>query len=378
MFEDIKPYNDAQASAALKKASKHPLLKDVSAFVYPDLDTSELKHILSDIRGVDDFQTKVMYPAVKAVINRTTGGLTYNGLDWFRQNPTKRFLLLSNHRDIVMDSAFVQFILKDNNLPLSEIAVGDNLIANSFIEYLMRSNRMVKVIRSSNPREVYTTSVVLSDYIRRRITGKSVDSPEGLAEDGGSSIWLASRNGRTKDGYDLTEQGLLKMLDMSGSGDFVENFKQISILPVSISYELEPCAIRKAVELWKKQKQGFYKKAPMEDIESIITGILQQKGRVHVEFCKPITDEELADAAQHSKNERLRRLAEIIDERIVSAYRIWPTNVNASKMLKGEKPDDLFENYLAAEMSAVPDECNREEVKELLLRIYSNPLDRKS
>jgi hypothetical protein len=260
MFEDIKPYNDAQAAAALKKASKHPLMKDISAFVYPDLDTSALKRILSDIQGVDDFQTKVMYPAVKAVINKTTGGLTYNGLEWFKQDLSRRFLLLSNHRDIVMDSAFVQFILKDNGLPLSEIAVGDNLIANSFIEYLMRSNRMVKVIRSSNPREVYTTSVVLSDYIRRRITGRSVDSPEGMSEDGGASIWLANRNGRTKDGYDLTEQGLLKMLDMSGSGDFVADFKQISILPVSISYELEPCAVRKAVELWKKNSRASIKK----------------------------------------------------------------------------------------------------------------------
>lgn len=377
MFEDIRPYNDAQASAALRRVAGHPALESISRFLYPSLDPSFLRETLSSITGVDDFQTRVMYDAVKSIIEKTTDGLTFGGLEHFIDNPSKRYLLLGNHRDIVLDSAFLQFILKDNHLPLSEIAVGDNLVGQSFVEDLMRSNRMVKVVRTGTPRELYMCSLSLSSYIRRRITGASLDSEEGREPDGGASIWVAHRQGRTKDGHDRTEQGLLKMLSLSSDAPFAEQFSQLCIMPVSISYEYEPCALRKALELWKKSLDGVYKKAPNEDLESIITGITQYKGKVHMEFCKPIEDSELQSITNPVANERFRVLAEIIDQRIVSSYRIFGTSVEAARMLDGEAVPGAFADYLEAELAKAPESCDREAVRKRMLETYAAPYLRK-
>jgi len=376
-FDDIRPYNDEQTMRAIRRAASHPFMDDVSRFLYPDIDTSLLRKTLGSIKGVDDFQTKVMYYAVKSIIEKTTSGLTFGGLEYVREHPNRRFLFLANHRDIVLDSAFLQFILKDNSLPLSEIAVGDNLIANSFVEDLMRSNRMVKVVRSGSPRELYAASTIFSQYLRRRILGLGLDVEDALSEDGGASIWLAHRQGRTKDGYDLTEQGLLKMLQLSGKGDFVEDFAELNILPLSISYEYEPCDARKAYELIKKYEQGYYVKAPMEDIESILAGIMQYKGKVHIEFCKPLTVLELEFAAKEQKNDRFRALADIIDSRIVNAYKLWDSNRDASEILLDRVVDDEFSGYIDKLVSSCPESVSPKKFRNQLLNIYAAPYDRK-
>jgi len=369
MYEDIRPFDDALTSAALKRASHNQLIEQISAFLFPGKDPDILKNTLNTITGVDDFQTRVMYPAVRSIISKTTKGVTYDGLHYFKGG--KRFLMLSNHRDIVLDPAFIQYIFKDNDLPLSEIAVGDNLIANQFIEDLMRSNRMIKVVRSSNPREVYETSKTLSSYIRMR-----------LHDEKPASIWIAHRNGRTKDGNDRTEQGLLKMVSMSGSKDFVENMSELSIMPVSISYEIESCAIQKAYEVYLKGVMGKYIKRPGEDMKSIITGIIQEKGRVHISFCKPITKAELQECDTYEKNDKFRRLAEIIDERIIDGYKIWPTNEIAASVVTGEEfPDSdvkgWFIDYLSRRMKEISGVQDPGAVRDNLIRIYANPALRK-
>lgn len=369
MYDNIRPYDDNQTREALKRASKNQLIEQISAFLFPGKDPDILKNTLNTINGVDDFQTRVMFPAVRSIIAKTTKGVTFDGLRHFRDG--KRHLMLSNHRDIVLDPAFIQYIFKDNDMPFSEIAVGDNLIANQFIEDLMRSNRMITVVRSSNPREVYETSKNLSSYIRGRLHGE--DS---------ASIWIAHRNGRTKNGEDHTEQGLLKMLSMSGKGDFVENMGELSIMPVSISYEIETCAIQKAYEVYLKGMYGKYIKRPGEDMKSIITGIIQEKGRVHITFCKPITEQELRECGTFGKNDRFRKLAEIIDARILNGYRIWPTNEVAASMVLGTEPSDAdvhewFLDYLDRRMKEISGIPDPEQVRQNLIRIYANPALRK-
>ncbi|MBQ0024496.1 MAG: 1-acyl-sn-glycerol-3-phosphate acyltransferase [Bacteroidales bacterium] len=370
MFDDIRPYNDAETSEALKRASNNPLMERISAFLFPGKDPDILRNTLNTITGVDDFQTRVMYPAVRSIISKTTKGLSYEGLEHFKSG--KCFLLLSNHRDIVLDPAFIQYILKDNRLRLTDIAIGDNLISDPFIEDLMRSNRMVKVVRSCNRREVYSTSKVLSDYIRTRIHS---DDP--------ASVWIAHRNGRTKNGDDRTEQGLLKMLSMSGSEDFVENMEELCIMPVSISYEIESCAVEKAFETYVKNIAGSYVKRPGEDLKSIITGIIQNKGRVHISFCEPISHSELEYCSKFANNERFRALAQIVDDRILAGYRIWPSNIVASEILLGKEPSNIysvnsFSAYLEKQLRDLPMNVNRNEVRELLLAIYATPAIRKS
>lgn len=355
---------------ALKRASNNPLMEQISAFLFPGKDPDILRNTLNTITGVDDFQTRVMFPAVRSIISKTTKGLTFDGLQYFTHG--KRYLMLSNHRDIVLDPAFIQYIFKSNNLPFSEIAVGDNLISNQFIEDLMRSNRMIKVVRSTNPRAVYDTSKILSAYIRER-----------LHDENPASVWIAHRNGRTKNGDDRTEQGLLKMISMSGSKNFVENMSELSIMPVAISYEIESCAIQKAYEVYLKAALGKYLKRPGEDMKSIITGIIQEKGRVHISFCKPITKAELELCDKEEKNDKFRKLAEIIDDRILAGYRIWPTNEEAAAMLTGkESPDpdvhEWFLSYLDRRMKDISGVQHPDEVRKNLIKIYATPALRKN
>ncbi len=307
-----------------------------------------------------------MSKVVDKVLSETSAGLTYGGLEYF--DGGKKHLIVSNHRDIVLDSAIIQLILFKHDVPRTEIAVGDNLITSSFIEDITRCNRMIKVIRSTSPREVYTTSKVLSEYIRYNVASQV------------SSIWIAQRNGRTKDGADVTEQGVLKMFDMSGSGDFVKDFTELSIMPASVSYEYEPCDILKAIELYISRRQK-YVKAEGEDLNSILTGIMQPKGRIHIQFNEPLTAEEVNSAATLDKNERFKALGVAMDRKIIANYKLWPNNYIAYDLLGGtDKFTDkytleekaAFVGYINARLEKV--EGDKEEIKEILLGIYANPV----
>lgn len=378
MFENIRPYDDEKAREVLHEFSKHEMVAAISEFLYPGKNPQIMRDALAQTDGVYDFQHRIMYPAVGQIIDLTTDGLSVRGIEHLKNAKGKNFLILSNHRDIVLDPALLQHVLISNGLQTSEIAVGNNLVSVPYIGDLMRSNRMIEVIRNGSPRELYDSSSKFSEYIRRRITGRSLDVEGEQSPDGGASIWLAHRQGRTKNGYDLTEQGLLKMLDMSGTGSFEENFAELNIIPLSISYEFEPCGIKKAVETWKKATYGFYRKAEMEDIYSIVSGITEPKGRVHMHFCKPITAEELAECGALEKNERYRRLGEIIDNRIVENYKIWNSSKDAWLMLKGLRTYPPFEEYIEAEMTKVPEDCDKEAVMRELLNIYAAPYLRKN
>jgi len=370
VFEDIRPYNDRETVEALARVADHPLTESISKYFYPDEERGYLGELLRSVTGTYDFQAKIMYHVIGSVMKGTTDGVTFSGLEYFTSDKNRRFLLLSNHRDIVLDSAFIQFILEDHKLPLTEIAVGDNLISDSYIEDIIRSNRMIKVVRSDNPREVYNSSQIFSQYIRSST----------------SNIWLAHRNGRAKDGVDATEQGLLKMLDMSGRGDFISNFAELNIMPVSISYEIETCGIEKALETWIRDNTGTYKKAPGEDTESILKGIKQPKGAVHISFCQPLTPEELQETNSFSRNEKFQYLASVIDKKILDGFRLYSSHYIAADILNGENrfsenysadEKNAFKTYLEREISAVPASADRDAVLDNLLHIYANPVFRK-
>lgn len=363
-FENIRPYIDNEVSSALARIADNENLRKISSYLFPGKDGAYFKNLLLECKTVDSFQEKVMAVIVNKILSDTARSFTYNGLE----NISKPHLIVSNHRDITLDSAIVQIILFTNHIPTTEIAVGDNLITSPFIEDLARSNKMIKVIRSSSPREVYSTSIVLSSYIRHQVAN------------GISSVWIAQRNGRTKDGYDQTEQGLLKMFDMSGSGDFVSDFESLSILPVSISYEYEPCDLLKTIELYISRRRK-YVKAKNEDLNSILTGVMQFKGGIHIEFNKTVERADLEPLAGMDKNEKFKALASIIDSRIVSSYRLWKNNYIAYDMLKGgsrfsdrytEAERASFESYMKFKLADT--EGDRTEMEEIFLSIYANPI----
>ena len=338
-FESISPYTDEQASEALGKLAEYPVVGQASQYFFPEESPDFLKNVLKQIKTIDEFQILVMQRFVRWVLDHTAKNFSYDGIS--NIDPSKKFLALSNHRDIIMDPAITQLVLYTNGIPMTEIAVGDNLITNEAIEYLIRSNRMIKVVRGISARELYLSSQMLSKYIRLNITEQR------------SSIWLAQRQGRTKNGYDVTEQGLLKMLDMSGTSDFQANFEALNIIPMSISYEYEPC------------------------------DILQQKGNIHLNIGKPLTSEEIAAAAKCDKNDRYQLIRHAVDIRVIEGYKLWKTNYVAYDILNHsyryshmyEIADvENFVAYMEKQLDSVEQSLNRDDLRKHFLEIYANPV----
>ncbi len=367
-FESISPYTDEQASEALGKLADYPAVAQASRYFFPEESPDFLKNVLKQIKTIDQFQVLVMQRFVRWVLEHTAKNFSYDGIS--NIDPGKKFLALSNHRDIIMDPAITQLVLYTNGIPMTEIAVGDNLITNEAIEYLIRSNRMIKVVRGISARELYLSSQLLSKYIRLNITEQR------------SSIWLAQRQGRTKNGYDVTEQGLLKMLDMSGTGDFQSNFAALNIIPMSISYEYEPCDILKARETVISRKQK-YVKAEGEDFNSIMVGIMQPKGNIHLNIGKPLTSEEIAAAAQCDKNDRYQLIRHAVDIRVIEGYKLWKNNYVAYDILnhsfrysdKYTAADvETFVAYMEKQLDTVEPTLNREDLRKHFLEIYANPV----
>lgn len=367
-FESIAPYNDEEAVEALGKIAENPLVTAVSRYFFPDKEPGFMKQLLKSVRSIDEFQILVMSKVVEWVLDNTAHNFSYKGVENLPVD--RKFLALSNHRDIILDPAITQLVLYRNNVPMTEIAVGDNLLTNPFIEYLIRSNRMIKVIRGISARELYLSSQMLSEYIRLCITS------------GKSSIWLAQRQGRTKNGTDITEQGLLKMLDMSGQGDFLQNFKELNIIPMSISYEYEPCDVLKARELLISRTQK-YVKSDGEDLNSILTGIKQQKGNIHLTIGRPLTEQEIADASLCDKNDRYQLIRHAVDIRVIKDYKLWNTNFIAYDILDGSgkyasrytaEEVESFKAYMEKQLATVEPELNRDDLRDIFLHIYANPI----
>ena len=368
-FTDISPYTDAEAVEALGKLADHPAVVEVSKDIFPDKEPEFLRKILKSVKSIDEFQILVMNKAVEWVLSTTAHNFSYDGIGNLKKINGK-FLAMSNHRDIILDPAITQVVLYRNAIPMTEIAVGSNLLTNKYIEYLIRSNRMIKVIRGINARQLYLSSQVLSKYIRECITS------------GRSSIWIAQREGRAKDGIDTTEQGLLKMLDMSGTADFTTNFEELNIVPLSISYEYEPCDILKARERLISRTQK-YVKGSREDLISIVTGIEQQKGNIHLNIGSPLTHDEIEAASCCNKNDRYQAIRHAVDVRIIEGYKLWKTNYIGYDMVNHTfkyrdkyTPEDVaqFTDYVEHQLDKVEKSLCRADLRDIFLRIYANPV----
>lgn len=368
-FTDISPYTDAEAVEALGKLADHPAVVEVSKAIFPDKEPEFLRKILKSVKSIDEFQVLVMNKAVEWVLSTTAHNFSYDGIGNLKKINGK-FLAMSNHRDIILDPAITQVVLYRNAIPMTEIAVGSNLLTNKYIEYLIRSNRMIKVIRGINARQLYLSSQVLSKYIRECITS------------GRSSIWIAQREGRAKDGIDTTEQGLLKMLDMSGTADFTTNFEELNIVPLSISYEYEPCDILKARERLISRTQK-YVKGSREDLISIMTGIEQQKGNIHLNIGSPLTHDEIEAASCCNKNDRYQAIRHAVDVRIIEGYKLWKTNYIGYDMVNHTfkyrdkyTPEDVaqFTDYVEHQLDKVEKSLCRTDLRDIFLRIYANPV----
>ena len=367
-FDDIRPYYEEEIPDAMQRIANSSSFPLLASYVYPDEPIEQVRARIAGYTNVHDFQTETMSMVNQRVIAESISDFSCSGIEWLR--PDKNYLYVSNHRDIMLDSSLLQYFLVTQGFDTTEITFGANLMMNQLVIDIGKSNKMFKVERPGGSiKDFYRASLHLSEYIRYAIREKH------------QSVWIAQRNGRTKDGIDATDQGIIKMFCMSEERDKIKALADLHIVPVSISYEWESCDILKALELYQSQFAKYLKK-PGEDLNSILTGILQPKGRVHIELCQPISEDELSCYESLTSNEYHKAVARLIDSRINPAYRLYPNNYIAHDIRYGSTKFRAF--YTQAEYDAFLkrlgrlddyDTCDLDQLKDIFLGIYANPVE---
>lgn len=368
-FDDIRPYYEEEIPAAMHRIAHSDVFPLLSSYVYPDLSIEAVRERLCSFTTTREFQHDTMFRVNEQVISRSMTEFTADGLQHL--DPQKRYLYVSNHRDIMLDACLLQYYFVLNGFETSEITFGANLMTHPVVIDVGKANKMFRVERpGSDIREFYRASLHLSEYIRWCIREK------------GESVWIAQRNGRTKNGIDATDQGIVKMFCMSEQKDRVKALADLNIVPVAMSYEWESCDVLKALELYQSQYARYVKK-PGEDLNSILTGIMQQKGRVHIQLCQPLAADELAAFGHLTNSEYHKAVARLIDQRINAAYRLYPNNYIAHDLLYGNTrhrqcyTDEQYEAFNArlAKLDRYAETCDLERLREIFIAIYANPVE---
>ncbi|PRP67488.1 1-acyl-sn-glycerol-3-phosphate acyltransferase [Nonlabens agnitus] len=326
IYDDIRFFNDEEVSIALQSAVRHPMIKTLFKYTFPDKTEDEIKDIVLSCRSINDFQRDVISVTVERILEETSAGLTTSGFEDLEESQS--YLYISNHRDIVLDTCLINLTLFKHNLIRTASAIGDNLVQRPFVNALSKLTRNFIVKRGGTPRETLMSSKKLSEYI------------EYLLKDQQQSVWIAQRQGRTKDGNDVTEQGVLKMIALAaGKRSVIEYLNSLKIVPVSISYEYDPTDILKVPELLAKKAQTEYIKSENEDFNSILKGALGQKKHIHITASKPLSLEECSDEAT---NQVLQQLVTKLNDIIQSNYKLWPTNYIAYDLLRDTREYEKF------------------------------------
>lgn len=368
-FDDIRPYYEEEIPAAMQRITDSDVFPLLASYVYPSETLEATRERIRSFKTVREFQHDTMRRVNEQIIARSISEFTVSGLE--RLSPDKHYLFVSNHRDIMLDASLLQYYFVLNGFDTTEITFGANLMMHPVVIDVGKSNKMFKVARPGGDiKEFYQNSMHLSEYIRYTIKEK------------GQSVWIAQRNGRTKNGIDQTDQGIIKMFCMSESKDKMKALAELNIVPIAISYEWESCDILKALELYESQYTKYTKK-PGEDLNSILTGILQPKGRVHIALCQPIRLAELSAFDEQTNNEYHKSVARLIDSRINTAYRLFPNNYIAHDILYGntryqsmytDEEYNLFIHHLK-ELDRYEDTCDIERLRDIFVGIYANPVD---
>lgn len=365
-FDKIRPFYDAEVNKAICSSINHPMMKALMNFAFPDVDDSVWKEQLLRTHSIRDFQINFAYQAVKKVLEKSSDGLSTSGFE--KLEPNTAYLFISNHRDIILDTSLLNVCLHDFGLVMTASAIGDNLVKKDFLKTLSRLNRNFIVQRGLPPRELLESSKLMSEYIRQLILREN------------RSVWIAQREGRTKDGNDATHSGVLKMLAMaSEENNLIDYFKMLKIVPVSISYEYDPTDALKMPQLMAEANAEKYIKDKNEDFITLLSGIIGQKKRIHIHV-GDVLDTELDTIANEfdNQNKQIQAVVQTIDDSILQSYKLWPTNYIAYDLLN--KSDKFKEFYTENEKSLFErrlemriDESNSQMVESFLL-MYANPV----
>nr|WP_314896242.1 1-acyl-sn-glycerol-3-phosphate acyltransferase [uncultured Flavobacterium sp.] len=313
-FDAIRPFYDSEINEALQDVIHHLMMKALMNFSFPDVADEVWKEQLRKTHSIRDFQCNFIYQSVQKILEKSSEGLTTSGFE--NLEPNTSYLFISNHRDILLDTTLLNAALFEHGLVMTASAIGDNLVKKSFLKILAKLNRNFLVQRGLTPREMLQSSKLLSEYIGHLLLHEN------------RSVWIAQREGRTKDGNDATNPGVLKMLGMaSDEKNLMDYFKKIKIVPVSISYEYDPTDALKMPQLMAEANNEVYIKEKNEDFMTILSGALGQKKRIHIHVGKVLDTEIDAIIAENdNSNKQIVALAQVIDDAILSNYKLWPTN----------------------------------------------------
>lgn len=382
-FDEIRPYEPEEMKQAFEEllADRHfnAVLKGFAPWLPKSMRNGLLRLAFMGVKTPLDFQKRFMKPIVKHIIRKHTDGCTFDdSAIKAAQADGLRYTFVSNHRDIVLDSAFLDVMLVENHYPTTvEIGIGDNLLIYPWIKHLVRMNKAFTVRRGLSPKETLRASQLMSRYIHYAVKEKK------------ENIWIAQREGRAKDSNDRTQDAVLKMLAM-GAPDEQKNpadrLRELNIVPLTISYEFDPCDYLKAQELQEKRDIQGFKKSRQDDLDNMKTGIFGYKGRVRYHCATPVNQwiDELADLP---KTEFYSALAQRMDKDIHRGYQLFPCNYIALDDLNGNKANaahyteadrQRFEDYLAGQLAkiTIPDK-DEAFLRECMLNMYANPLRNK-
>ncbi|MND97783.1 hypothetical protein D3C80_901130 [compost metagenome] len=368
-FDAIRPFYDSEVNEALHDVIHHPMMKTLMNFTFPEVEDDVWKEQLKKTHSIRDFQCNFIYQSVQKILERSSEGLTTSGFEHLEKDTA--YLFISNHRDILLDTTLLNATLFEHGFVMTASAIGDNLVKKSFLKILAKLNRNFLVQRGLTPREMLQSSKLLSEYIGQLLLHEN------------RSVWIAQREGRTKDGNDATNPGVLKMLGMaSDEPHLMDYFKKIKIVPVSISYEYDPTDVLKMPQLMAEANNEIYIKEKNEDFMNILSGVLGQKKRMHIHVGK-VLDKEIDTivAENDNANKQVLALAQVIDDAILSNYKLWPTNYIACDILnKTNKYSHLYtENEKSLFMRRLEMRIDHDNPVALegFLAMYANPVQNK-
>ena len=374
-FQDIAPYDDYVYQQKIASLVREPGFEHAVRFVMPGIDYPEFVDNLLKVNNQFDFQYNVVGPFLEMLVNRTTSGLSSDGLE--NLLPGRCYTFITNHRDIVLDASFLNLCFIRRRMPLTQIAIGNNLLIYDWITDLVKLNRSFIVKRDVRLVDALDAARHLSAYIHYAVNTR------------GESVWIAQREGRAKDSNDLTQESLIKMVGLSPEKDTRDNVLSANLLPVAISYEYDPNDYLKVREFLLRRRDPNFKKSQHDDLLSMETGLLGRKGRVHFRFGRCI-NQDLEQSGVTGRLEVVRQACQLIDNTIHSGYEIFPGNYIAYDEVEGTKrfadrytaaDVEQFDSYIAAQLERVDVENitadERAFMRTMMLTMYANPLKNK-
>ena len=359
-FDAIRPFEPQELPAAYDRLEQDAQFRAVVAYLYPQVPFEAIMQKMRTCNTCLDFQKAFCYPFLKDLMTKASKGFD---IDIESIDVSSRYTFVSNHRDIVLDSALLDVLLIDAGAGTTcEIAIGDNLLAAPWIKDIVRINKSFIVERSLGIREMLAASKRLSEYMHYVINVKH------------DNVWIAQREGRAKDSDDRTQPSILKMMAMGGEGTVVERLKQLHIVPLSISYEYDPCDYLKAREFQLKRDVPGWKKTRQDDVEAMRTGIMGYKGRVHY-HCAPCIDEWLDTLPPDMpKGELFDTVAAHIDSEIHRNYRLYATNRVAAGAESTDEEKAVFAHFIDNQIAKIQlEEPDVPFLRERLITMYANP-----